>query len=125
MAISTGVGCLLGSIVVVAGYVGYSEFDRWRNMKAVEEWASTLESTVPRVARSVVSAPTGRSTRKTLTEADMTPNDWAADKAIRSGRAKCVWGTVYSTSDHRIEPWVGGVKCLQSVDGTFAVPTLR
>lgn len=42
----------------------------------------------------------------------MTPNEQAAYNAMAVGRAKCVAGTVYRTSDHVIEPWPGNVRCL-------------
>jgi hypothetical protein len=31
--------------------------------------------------------------------------------ALKTGRAKCVAGVVYKTSDHVIEPWPGHVLC--------------
>lgn len=50
----------------------------------------------------------------------MTPNEVSAFRAIVSGRARCVAGVVYRTSDHVIEPWPGGVRCVG--DGPAATP---
>jgi len=49
----------------------------------------------------------------------MTQDEISALDAITHGRAKCVWGVVYRTSDHVIEPWPGHVTCESDTAGNF------
>jgi len=49
----------------------------------------------------------------------MTRDESNALNAITHGKAKCVWGVVYRTSDHVIEPWPGHVTCMSDTAGNF------
>jgi len=51
----------------------------------------------------------------------MTPNEVSAFRAIVAGRARCVAGVVYRTSDHVIEPWPGRVRCVGDGPNATAV----
>lgn len=49
----------------------------------------------------------------------LSPNEYRAMEALGSGRAKCVAGVVYRTSDHVIEPWPGHVRCTSYGSGAY------
>lgn len=78
-------------------------------------------------ADSVASAPVVQSQRLDVDEvrspvrpSSLTSNELRALEALAAGRAKCVNGVVYRTSDHVIEPWPGGVACVSDLDNSFS-----